>query len=82
MNDLNELEGWEYSDNSITKKFQFKDFKESMDFVNKVADLAEQKQHHPDILINYGIVTITLTTHSEEGVTNKDINLAKYINSL
>ncbi|MBI2667459.1 4a-hydroxytetrahydrobiopterin dehydratase [Candidatus Woesearchaeota archaeon] len=82
--ELKGLNEWEfsYSDNSITKKFQFKDFKESMKFANKIAELAEKHEHHPDILINYNIVKIILTTHSEDGITNKDIKLAKEINSL
>ena len=82
--ELKGLNEWEfsYSDNSITKKFQFNDFKESMEFVNKVAELAEEIEHHPDILINYNIVKIILTTHSEDGITDKDIKLAKEINSL
>lgn len=82
--ELKGLNEWEfsYSDNSIVKKFQFNDFKESMKFVNKVAELAEENEHHPDILINYSIVKIILTTHSEDGITNKDIKLAKEINSL
>ena len=82
--ELKGLNEWEfsYSDNSIVKKFQFKDFKESMEFVNKVAELAEEIEHHPDILINYNIVKIILTTHNEDGITNKDIKLAKEINSL
>ncbi len=82
--ELKNLEGWEFSvsSNAITKKFQFEDFKEAIDFVNKIAELAEQKQHHPDILINYNIVTLTLTTHAEDGITRNDINLAKEIDLL
>lgn len=82
--ELKNLEGWEYSvsSNAITKKFQFEDFKQAIDFVNKIAELSEQKQHHPDILINYNIVTLSLTTHSEGGITRNDINLAKEIDLL
>ena len=79
---LESLEGWEYLDNSIIKKFKFNDFNEAINFVNKVANLAEQKDHHPAILINYNMVTLTLTTHAENSVTIKDFELAKEIDKL
>jgi 4a-hydroxytetrahydrobiopterin dehydratase len=50
-----------------------------MAFVNQVADFAEQADHHPDILINYRKVTLTLSTHSEGGLTQKDFDLAEKI---
>ncbi len=50
-----------------------------MKFANRVADLAERADHHPDILINYREVTLTLSTHSEGGITQKDFNLAEEV---
>lgn len=76
---LSSLEGWEQDRNQIVKQFKFKNFVESMGFVTQVAILAERVDHHPDILIEYSKVTITLSTHSEGGITEKDINLAKEI---
>jgi len=73
------LEGWEQVQNEIVKQFKFKNFVESMGFVTKVAILAERVDHHPDILIEYSKVTITLSTHSEGGLTEKDFNLATEI---
>jgi 4a-hydroxytetrahydrobiopterin dehydratase len=82
-NEINEglfgLEGWRQEENQIVKQFKFKNFVESMGFVTKVAILAERVDHHPDILIEYSKVTITLSTHSEGGLTQKDFNLASEI---
>lgn len=76
---LKSLAGWKYGQNAISKQFTLADFKAAMFFVNTVAGLAELADHHPDILINYRRVTMTLSTHSEGGVTAKDIGLAKQI---
>lgn len=67
---------WRCEENIINKKFQFSDFKESIRFVDKVAEVSEAANHHPDIQISYNVVKIILTTHSENGVTQKDIDLA------
>jgi 4a-hydroxytetrahydrobiopterin dehydratase len=80
--ELGSLQGWKLEGDAITKQFVFKDFKEAMDFVNSVADIAEKADHHPDITINYKRVTLTLSTHSEGGVTQKDIDLAKDIENI
>ena len=79
---LGELDGWERSGNQIEKTFSLKNFIESVGFINKIAILAEKADHHPDILILYNKVKITLSTHSEGGITVKDINLAKEIENL
>ncbi|MCI0453434.1 MAG: 4a-hydroxytetrahydrobiopterin dehydratase [Candidatus Dadabacteria bacterium] len=76
---LKGLEGWELKGNEIYKVYKHKTFKDAIAFVNKVSDLAEEANHHPDFLIQYNKVTLTLSTHSEGGVTNNDINLAKRI---
>lgn len=76
---LSSLEGWGQEENQIVKQFKFKNFVESMGFVTQVAILAERVDHHPDILIEYSKVTITLSTHSEGGLTEKDFNLANEI---
>ncbi len=76
---LSKLEGWGQEGNQIVRQFKFKNFVESMGFVTKVAILAERVDHHPDILIEYSKVTITLSTHSEGGLTEKDLSLANEI---
>jgi len=79
---LSELKGWEYKDNFIEKIFLFNDFKEAMFFVNAVSFFAEKENHHPDISIVWNKVRLILNTHTENGVTVKDINLAKIINNI
>ncbi|MGB9664593.1 MAG: 4a-hydroxytetrahydrobiopterin dehydratase [Ignavibacteria bacterium] len=80
---LSKMKNWFIERDSIVKNFVFVNFKEAMKFVNKVADLAEEVNHHPDIRIfNYRNVTINLSTHSAGGVTLKDIELAKKIDEL
>ncbi|MBI4641035.1 MAG: 4a-hydroxytetrahydrobiopterin dehydratase [Candidatus Tectomicrobia bacterium] len=79
---LEQLAGWQLSGNTITKKFTLPSFKEAITFVNRVADLAEAADHHPDFTINYRNVTLTLSTHSEGGITENDIRLAKQIEAV
>jgi 4a-hydroxytetrahydrobiopterin dehydratase len=76
---LKELEGWELKGNEIYKTYEHKTFKDAIAFVNEISDLAEEANHHPDFLIQYNKVTLTLSTHSQGGVTDNDINLAKRI---
>ena len=73
------LPGWEYKNNAISKTFKFKEFLHGIEFVQKVAEIAEGADHHPDILINYTRITFTCSTHSEGGVTDKDFKLANNI---
>src|SRR3989344_8695472 len=68
---------WEVIDNlKLKRRFKFKDFKQAMEFVNKVADLAESEGHHPDIRINYNKVTLELTTHAIGGLSENDFVIA------
>lgn len=74
---LSKLKGWSFENNSIQKQFQFKDFIEALSFVNAVGMEAEKMDHHPDILMfGWNKVKITLSTHSEGGVTEKDFQSA------
>jgi 4a-hydroxytetrahydrobiopterin dehydratase len=76
---LNALPGWEFKDNAIRKQYRFKEFMDGIRFLNKVAEMAEAADHHPDVQINYTRVTFTCSTHSEGGVTEKDLKLATQI---
>ena len=76
---LSELPGWKYGNNSIEKLFEFKDFAAAMKFVNRVAEAAEQANHHPDIDIRYSKVRMSLTSHDSGGVTARDLRMAKQI---
>ena len=73
---LAKLPGWTYQENALHKKFAFKAFMPGIEFVNQIAQAAEAAGHHPDIIINYNVVGISLSTHSEGGVTQKDFDLA------
>jgi 4a-hydroxytetrahydrobiopterin dehydratase len=66
------LPGWTLDGDAIEKQYTFKDFPEAIAFVNRLAPEAEAADHHPDILINYKRVTLTYSTHSEGGLTDKD----------
>ena len=77
------LSGWMQEGNQIEKEFQFKDFAEAIAFVNKVGVEAEKMNHHPDIFIHsWNKVKITISTHSEGGITKKDFQLAEKIEGL
>jgi 4a-hydroxytetrahydrobiopterin dehydratase len=76
---LNSLPGWEYSDNAIRKLYRFKEFMAGIRFINRVAEMAEAADHHPDIHVNYTRVTFICSTHSDGGVTDKDTRLATQI---
>ncbi len=79
-----ELEGWELAKDGkrISKELAFRDFDKAMDFVNVVADLAEQEGHHPDIAIHYNKVTLDLFTHAAGGLTENDFILASKIDAI
>ncbi len=79
-----EVEGWELSKDtkSISKDLVFKDFDKAMDFVNMVADKAEQEGHHPDIYISYNKVRLDLSTHEIKGLSENDFILASKINAI
>jgi 4a-hydroxytetrahydrobiopterin dehydratase len=73
---LKKMEGWSHAGKALHKKYTFESFMPAIGFVNKLAEAAENAGHHPDITINYNVVTISLSTHSESGVTEKDFDLA------
>jgi len=76
------LDGWALDGNEIRRTFTFDAFMAGIRFVQKVAELAEEADHHPDILINYDRVTLSLSTHSEGGLTDRDMDLARRIDRL
>ena len=80
--ELKPLRGWSKEGKEIRKTFEFSDFIHAMGFVNSVALLAEKANHHPDIDIRWGKITLSLSTHSEGGLTEKDFALARAIERL
>jgi 4a-hydroxytetrahydrobiopterin dehydratase len=69
-------EGWDEVDDALERTFQFANFAEALAFVNRVGELAESEDHHPDIAIHYNKVTLRWWTHTAGGVTDRDRELA------
>ena len=80
--ELGKLKNWKLQDNKIIKDFVFKNFAQTMIFINKVAEFAEELNHHPDMYISYNKVKIELTTHEVGRVSEKDFVLAKKIDDI
>jgi len=78
---LSQFPDWSLIGDSMQRTFSFENFVDAMSFVNRVADLAEDFQHHPDILIRYNKVTLTLSTHDAGGLTDKDFAFAREADS-
>jgi 4a-hydroxytetrahydrobiopterin dehydratase len=74
---LQDVPHWSKRAKTILRTFKFEGFLKGIDFVNRVARRAQKMNHHPDIDIRYDQVTLTLTTHDEGGITEKDFSLAK-----
>jgi len=79
---LKDLHGWKREGKFIEKAFEFEKFMDGIDFVGKVARVAEKEEHHPDIHIRYTTITLSIQTHSEGGVTGWDLDLAKAIEKM
>jgi 4a-hydroxytetrahydrobiopterin dehydratase len=78
---LRDLPGWRYADNAIVKEFTFAGFPEAVAFVNRLVPGSEAADHHPDLAVSYRRVTVAFTTHSEGGVTAKDVAGARLADS-
>src|SRR4051812_2270625 len=76
---LAELPGWKRQGNALQKTFDLKGFKAAMAFTGTVGELADRADHHPDILIQFHKVTVTLSSHDKGGVTDRDLRLARQI---
>lgn len=79
---LEEIEGWKIKGSKIQRIYKFKKYMDGIAFVNKLAELAEKEQHHPDLTIIWTTVTVELTTHDAGGITLRDIRMAKKINAI
>ncbi len=79
---LGELDSWVRKGNTIERDFRLKDFAESLVFVNAVAEIAEKRNHHPDIGISWNRVTMSITTHAQGGLTDSDFDLATDIDKI
>ncbi len=79
---LPDLSGWERSDGTLRRSVKFPTFLDGIEAVRRVAEVSEQKDHHPDIDIRWRTVTFTLVTHSAGGITDQDLQMAKAIDQL
>ena len=77
-----ELDGWTRSDGALRRAVTFDSFLDGIEAVRGIAQLAEQADHHPDIDIRWRTVTLALATHSEGGITEKDVDLARRIDAM
>ena len=73
---------WSRDGDHLVRKLTFKDFREAMAFVNRVADVAEEQDHHPDIAISWNRVTLRVTTHDSGGLTAADVRLARALDAI
>ncbi len=79
---LREIPKWVLTEKAIGREFRFKDFRQAMDFVNKVAVIANEQDHHPDIFISYNKVQITLSTHKIGDLSMNDFIVAAKVDQL
>jgi 4a-hydroxytetrahydrobiopterin dehydratase len=79
---LSQLDGWARDGKAIVKEFSCGDFAGSVAFVNRLTPVAEEMNHHPDLGISWSTVTVTISTHSEGGLTGADFELAGRIDGL
>jgi len=80
--ELEKLDGWRSDGGKLTRKFTFKNFAEALAFVNRIGEIAEAADHHPDITFGWGYAEVSTTTHDRGGVTDVDIALASKIDQL
>jgi 4a-hydroxytetrahydrobiopterin dehydratase len=80
---LRQLEGWQVvNEHHLQRTYRFKDFRESLQFVNRIGELAEDQGHHPDICFGWGKADVTIWTHKIDGLTESDFVLAAKIDKL
>jgi 4a-hydroxytetrahydrobiopterin dehydratase len=75
-------DGWEKYGNSLRREFKFDDFTGAVDFVNRLTPVANEMNHHPDVFLTWGLARVSLISHSEHGITEKDFELAKKLDEL
>jgi 4a-hydroxytetrahydrobiopterin dehydratase len=79
---LKELNDWKVEGKFLRKSFKFENFAESLEFINKVGEIAESADHHPDITFGWGYADIELTTHDTGGLTHNDFDIGKKIDEI
>lgn len=79
---LRHLPDWSIEAGMLTKKFRFQSFMQGIDFVNKAAAIAEEMDHHPDLYVRFGLITVSLITHGAKGLTALDFEQAARLDAL
>ena len=79
---LSTLNEWEFKDNTIRKTFTFETYMESIGFINRLAEIAEEANHHPDMMVGWCRVDVAFTSHDQGGVTLACIEMAKKAESV
>lgn len=82
LDNLAGLEDWRAESDILSKRFEFKNFSEALEFVNRVGEIAERHDHHPDITFGWGYAEINLTTHDRGGITAFDFAVAKEVDEI
>ncbi len=82
LDNLVGMDGWHAESDVLKKRFEFKNFAEALEFVNRVGAIAEAHDHHPDISFGWGYAEINLTTHDRGGITDFDFAVARKINEI
>ena len=79
---LTNIDKWKIVDGSLCKEFEFENFVKAIEFINKIAEIAEEQEHHPVLTNSYNYLKIELKTHDINGISDKDFKLAKTIDDL
>jgi 4a-hydroxytetrahydrobiopterin dehydratase len=82
VHDAGYPEGWNEVRGALQRGFRFRDFREAIAFVNRLAEAAEEANHHPDIMISWNAVTVRWWTHTKRAITNQDAEMARQTNEL
>jgi len=79
---ISDLNGWEFKNNAIHKIFTFESYLNSIAFINRLAEIAEEKNHHPDMVVGWCKIDVAFTSHDQGGVTTACIDMAKKAESV
>jgi 4a-hydroxytetrahydrobiopterin dehydratase len=82
LRNLAEIEDWKAENDILSRRFEFKNFAEALEFVNKAGAIAEKLDHHPDVTFGWGYAEFAITTHDVGGLTHNDFDLAKAIEEI
>ena len=82
LNELTRLEGWKFKDNALRKTLTFDSYMHSIGFINRLAEKAEEANHHPDMVVGWCRIDLAFTSHDKGGVTTACIDMAKKIESV